>query len=115
MENKTSNAPLIGGVIAAIGAGLCCAGPLVLLLLGIGGSWIGTLTLFEPYRPFFIFIVVLLFGLAGYKLYRRQDTCEPGTSCAIAQTQRRRKVIFWLSSLIALILVTSNYWVLWVI
>lgn len=33
MENKASNLPLIGGVVASIGAGLCCAGPLVLLFV----------------------------------------------------------------------------------
>ncbi len=48
------NFPLVGGVIAAVGAGLCCAGPFVLLTLGISGAWIGNLTLLEPYRPIFI-------------------------------------------------------------
>ncbi|EFB9870222.1 TPA: mercuric transporter MerT family protein, partial [Salmonella enterica subsp. enterica serovar Minnesota] len=54
MSQKESNLPIIGGVIAAVGAGLCCAGPFVLLLLGVSGSWIGNLTLLEPYRPIFI-------------------------------------------------------------
>ncbi|MGR5415051.1 mercuric transporter MerT family protein, partial [Vibrio astriarenae] len=31
--------PLVAGVLAAIGASVCCVGPLVLLALGIGGSW----------------------------------------------------------------------------
>ncbi|MBV1899226.1 MAG: mercury transporter, partial [Cycloclasticus sp.] len=51
MSKSNPNFPIIGGVIAAIGAGLCCAGPFVLLLLGVSGSWIGNLTLLEPYRP----------------------------------------------------------------
>ena len=58
------NLPLIGGVMAAIGAGLCCVGPFVLLTLGISGAWIGNLTLLEPYRPIFIAIVLLFFGWA---------------------------------------------------
>ncbi|GIC78688.1 mercuric transporter MerT family protein [Moritella sp. F3] len=114
MENKASNLPLMGGLVAAIGAGLCCAGPLVLLLLGIGGSWIGNFTLFEPYRPFFILAVVGLFSWSGWKLYRPQIECQQGTPCAVPQVQTRRKITFWLASLIALILISSNYWVLWI-
>ena len=49
---------MIGGIIAALGAGVCCVGPLLLLLLGVSGSWIGNLTAFEPYRPLFIAFVV---------------------------------------------------------
>lgn len=113
MNQKTSNLPMIGGILAAIGAGVCCVGPLVLLLLGISGSWIGNLTAFEPYRPVFILFVVLLFSYSGRKIYRPVEECKPDTACAVPATQQRRKVIFWLSALTALILVTSNYWILW--
>ncbi len=113
MTEKTSNLPIIGGIIAALGAGLCCAGPFVLLLLGISGSWIGNLSLFEPYRPFFILAVLVLFGWAGWKIYRPVDDCVPGTACAIPQVRKRRQIIFWLTTLIAFILVTSNYWIIW--
>ncbi|MFT5706911.1 MAG: mercuric ion transport protein [Oceanospirillaceae bacterium] len=113
MENRATNISLIGGVFAAIGAGLCCAGPLVLLLLGIGGSWIGNLVLFEPYRPLFIIGVIIFFAIAGYKLHSPQENCQPNTACTIPKVQKRRKVIFWIAAAIAFILVTSNYWVLW--
>lgn len=112
MPKNTSNLPIIGGIIAAIGAGLCCVGPLVLLLLGVSGSWIGNLTLFEPYRPIFIVIVLILFGWAGWRMFRPIEDCEPGTACAIPQVRKRRQVIFWLMALIALVLVTSNYWII---
>lgn len=52
MSKNDANLPLFGGIAAAIGAGLCCVGPFLLLTLGIGGAWIGNLTLLEPYRPF---------------------------------------------------------------
>ena len=111
--NQDSNLPLISGVIAAIGAGLCCAGPLVLLLLGISGSWISNLTLLEPYRPIFIVLVIAAFGLAGWKVHRPIEKCEQGTACAIPKTRKRRQVTFWVSALVALVLVTSNYWIIW--
>lgn len=113
MSQKESNLPIIGGVIAAVGAGLCCAGPFVLLLLGVSGSWIGNLTLLEPYRPIFILLVLALFGFAGWKVYRPVEDCEPRTACAAPQVRKRRQVIFWLTALTALVLVTSNYWIVW--
>ena len=113
MSQKESNLPIIGGVIAAVGAGLCCAGPFVLLLLGVSGSWIGNLTLLEPYRPIFILLVLALFGFAGWKVYRPVEDCEPGTACAVPQVRKRRQVIFCLTALTALVLVNSNYWIVW--
>lgn len=110
---EDSSLPLIGGLLAALGAGLCCAGPLVLLLLGVSGAWIGNLTLLEPYRPLFILAVVALFAYAGWKVYRPIEDCEPGTACAIGHVRKRRQIIFWIAALTALILVTSNYWILW--
>ncbi len=113
MSPKDSNLPIIGGVLAAVGAGLCCAGPFVLLLLGVSGSWISNLTLLEPFRPIFILLVLALFGIAGRRVYRPVEACEPGTACAVPQVRKRRQVIFCLTALTALVLVTSNYWIIW--
>ena len=69
MARLTEKDSLIAGVLAAIGASVCCVGPLVLLALGIGGSWVGSLTAMEPYRPFFIGMTLLFLGLAFRELY----------------------------------------------
>ena len=45
---------LIAGGISALLASACCLGPLVLIMLGISGAWIGSLTLLEPYQPWFM-------------------------------------------------------------
>ncbi len=77
---------LVGGMVAAIGASLCCAGPFVLLLLGISGSWISTLTAFEPFRPYFIAVVALLYLWAGWQVHRPIERCPEGSVCAIPKT-----------------------------
>lgn len=116
MNKNESNFSMVGGIIAATGAGVCCVGPLLLLLLGISGSWISNLTAFEPYRPLFIIIVVLLLGFAGCKIYRPIEECESENACANPKTRHRRKVIFWLiTAAAAIVLVTSNYWILWLV
>ena len=62
MAQLTEKGSLIAGVLAAIGASVCCVGPLVLLALGIGGTWVGSLTAMEPYRPIFIALTLLFLG-----------------------------------------------------
>ncbi|WP_323844338.1 mercuric transporter MerT family protein [Microbulbifer magnicolonia] len=111
MPTDNTRLPLIGGIAAAIGAGLCCAGPFVLLSLGISGAWIGNLTLLEPYRPLFILAVLTLFGWAGWKVF---GPCAPGSACAAPRVRRRRQLIFVLAALAAALLVTSNYWIPWI-
>jgi mercuric ion transport protein len=44
----------IGAVLAAIGASVCCVGPLLLISLGIGGAWMSAFTSMETVRPYFI-------------------------------------------------------------
>ena len=41
MAALNANTSLVAGILAGIGASVCCVGPLVLLALGIGGAWIG--------------------------------------------------------------------------
>jgi MerT mercuric transport protein len=57
---------------------VCCVGPLLLLALGIGGAWVGSLTKMEPFRPYFIVLTLLFLGLAFRKLYTPHllDCCD---------------------------------------
>src|SRR5437667_5725050 len=89
---------LVAGVLAAIGASVCCVGPLILLALGIGGTWVGNLTAMEPYRPIFIGLTLLFLGLAFRKLYLVPQVCVPGTPCADPRTIKRQRLTFWIVS-----------------
>jgi mercuric ion transport protein len=93
---------IVGSVLAAIGASVCCVGPLLLLALGISGAWIGTLTRMEPYRPWFIGLTLLLLGLAFRKLYMVPQTCAPGAACADPRVRRRQRLIFWITAVLLL-------------
>nr|WP_152736948.1 MULTISPECIES: mercuric transporter MerT family protein [unclassified Pseudomonas] len=96
MRQLTGKGSLIAGVLAALGASLCCVGPLVLLALGVGGTWVGNLTAMEPYRPFFIALTLLFLGLALRKLYLVPQVCTPGTPCADPRTIQRQRRLFWI-------------------
>lgn len=95
-ETTLSKGTLFAGVIAGIAASACCLGPLVLLMLGISGSWISNLTAMEPYRPIFIGITLLFLGLAFRKLYFVPQNCTVDTLCAQPHNLRKQRTIFWL-------------------
>ncbi len=86
---------MAAAALAAIGASACCAGPLILLSLGIGGAWIGNLTALEPYRLIFVALVAAFMVMAWRRLYRA-PACEPGQVCAIPEVVARQRVIFWI-------------------
>lgn len=100
---------LVAGVLAAIGASVCCVGPLVLLTLGIGGAWIANLTALEPLRPLFIAATLLFLGLAFRRLYLQPEVCEPGAACSEPIVFKRQRLIFWVVAL-ALLTLLSVPW-----
>lgn len=109
-DSASANRSLIGGVIAALAASVCCVGPLVLLGLGVGGAWISNLTALEPYRPIFIGGVLVFLGLAFRKLYLVPEVCQPGQSCANPVTRRNQRVVFWVVTMILAALIAFPWY-----
>jgi mercuric ion transport protein len=89
---ETGRLALLAGGIAAILASTCCLGPLVLVLLGVSGAWIGNLTALESYRPVFIGVALVALFFAYRRIFRPAQACAPGEVCAIAQVQTTYKV-----------------------
>lgn len=106
-----SRATLAGGFLAAILASLCCLGPLVLVTVGVSGAWISNLTLLEPYRPASIGVALVFMALAWRRIYRAPAAavCEPGTLCALPQTNRTYRVMFWIVSALVLVALVFPY------
>lgn len=109
MARLTGYGSLIAGALAAIGASVCCVAPLVLLALGIGGTWVAGLTSMEPYRPFFIGLTLLFLGLALHKLYLTPQVCTPGTPCAKPRALRRQWLIFWIVTVLLFCLLAAPW------
>ena len=100
--NRSGNGLLVAGILAAIGASACCVGPLVLLALGISGAWISSLTALEPYRPIFIGLTLLFLAFAFYRLYLAPRVCTPRSACADPRTLKRRRLAFWIVTVLVL-------------
>jgi mercuric ion transport protein len=101
---------LARAVAAAVGASVCCLGPLLLLGLGVGGAWIGSLTAMEKYRPIWMAATLLFLGLACARVYRKpkEDACASGSSCP-PNAGRRNKVLLWFVTAFVLGLLTLPY------
>jgi mercuric ion transport protein len=95
MAQQIGKSSLIAGALAAISASVCCVGPLVLLALGVSGTWIGNLTAMEAYRPLFIGMTLLFLGLAFRRLYLMPQVCTAGTTCS-PRTITRQRIVFWI-------------------
>src|SRR5713101_4719282 len=89
----------IGGVIAAIFASLCCIGPVMLALAGVGG--IAVFSVFEVYRPYLVGLTILLIAIAFFFTYRKREVkCEDGT-CKMQSAGRWNKMVPWCATLVA--------------
>jgi len=108
--NRSFIANTLAAGLAAIGASLCCIGPLVLISLGIGGAWISNLTALEPYQPVFVAITLVFLFLAFRKLYLVPEQCAPGDSCALPNALRNQRIIFWIVTAVLIALVTFPYY-----
>jgi mercuric ion transport protein len=106
--------PIIGGVLAAFFASVCCIGPLIFAALGVGAGaagFFGGSARFAasmiPYRPFFVLATIAFLGLGFYSVYRRESVCD-GTQCS-KDRLRKTKMLLWGTSIVSLILVFSPY------
>lgn len=105
----TGRGALYAGGLAAILASTCCLGPLVLLMLGFSGAWIGNLTALEPYRPYFVVVAVVALLFAYRQIFRPAVVCKPGEVCAVPQVRTTYKALFGLVGLLILIAVGYPY------
>lgn len=94
------------GAAAAIGASACCAGPLLLVVLGVGGAWASRLVALEAFQPYFLAAALAFFGFAFYRLYREAKVCAPGQACVLPAVRRRQRVIFWTVAALATVLMS---------
>lgn len=95
----------IGSLLSAFLASLCCAGPLVLGVLGVGaGATASSMKALIPYRPVFIALTVLLLVGGFFSVYRRKEACSTDPACQSSAT-KAVKITLWAATIAALILI----------
>lgn len=99
-SSNVHKATLIGSVLTAILASICCIGPIAFAVLGISGA--GFILKFEAYRPLFIVLAVGLLGTAFYFTYKKKPAaeCADGTYCSNPKSVRINKIVLWFATVL---------------
>ncbi len=113
-----TKAGLAASVAAAVGASICCIGPIAAAFLGL--TSFGALVKYEPLRPILTLITLLFLGTAFYLAYRKRpaEACEPGSVCAThgpTRVQRINRIALWIVTAIVLTILTFPTWSNWVL
>lgn len=103
--NLFHKASLGGTTAAAIGASLCCIGPLIAVALGAGSF--AAFARFERWRPLFLGFSFALLALAWYLTYQRPKArCEDDSDCATKPVSKWGRVALWCATGFVLIAAT---------
>jgi len=94
-------------MLAALGAGLCCAGPLLYLLFGLSAAGLGLWAAPEWLQwPLAVLALLLLIGVF-WRLY-----LHPQAACPMS-TNRYIRPIFWLVTVLVALLLSYPYLLGW--
>lgn len=113
-----SFAASVAAIGAALLASLCCIGPVLFVTLGVGA---GIASQFEPLRPVFTILTLGLLALGFYAVYGPRRTIATRASygvdgsCTVPRSRTRDKIMLWVATLFALILLTFPQWSMLVI
>ena len=97
---------------AAVAASACCTIPLLLVSLGVGGAWVGSLSAFEPYRPFFVALAVGALGYVAWREWHSARLAASGVDCDCeedAVQPRTRRTTLGVGALGAVLLLSSPW------
>ena len=111
MNRSASNKSLYTVILLALTSSLCCIGPVLDILGGIGGaassfSWAATL------RPYIIGVTAVVLGYSFYLAYKPQpktdaccDACEPEKKSFM-----RSKSFLWIITIVSALLISFPYY-----
>lgn len=74
-------------VLTAFAASLCCVGPLLFVVLGLGAF--SAASIFESMRPWLLGVTAVFLAVGFYRTYfKREQACAPGEACAAKPVNR---------------------------
>lgn len=106
---KSEKLALGGAIAAAIGAGLCCVGPVLFALLSLGAF--SAASVFAPLRPYFLAVAVLALAFDFYRAYFRREECALGEACATKPVSKVNRAALWVALFVVVAFALSPYYV----
>lgn len=99
-----------GAVLAAFAASLCCVGPLLFVVLGLGAF--GAVSVFESMRPWLLGVTAVFLAVGFYRTYfKREQACAPGEACATKPVNRAGRAGLWIASALVVAFALSPYYI----
>lgn len=98
-------------IAAAVGASLCCIGPILAAIFGV--SSLATLSKYGFLRPWLAVLTLVLLGLSFYFAYRKPRECRTGSICDTHGThrvQRWNRIVLWTATIIIALVLTFPEW-----
>ena len=109
-QNRKQQVAAAGGVIGALLASSCCIGPLLLIMLGASGAWIGSLSALKAYQPVFVTLAVGFLAFGFWQVYgKTKRSCEE-ESCSTPGSGRIVKIALWTATVLVIISLTTDLW-----
>jgi mercuric ion transport protein len=107
---------IAGGIAASLTASICCLGPLALLAAGVSGAWMSKLMFFGQYQPILVAATLLAFALAGRSVFFASNAVAENHCCEEKRSGEKelgwkKATVFAASSCLALVLISSEYWI----
>ena len=100
-SHRLSALTVAGAVVSGLLASVCCIGPLLLAVLGIGGA--GLLARFEIYRPAFTAATFALLGAGFWLAYRKPKAIEgDACGCEYPKANRLGRALLWIAAAVAI-------------
>lgn len=117
--NKASRLVAVGGAGVGLLAASSCAVPLVLMGLGVGGAFAGSLWSLAPYREYFAIATAIFFLGGAYLVYvrprilrARGKACRPGR---VRVSSVAVQALLWFSAASAAVAFAYPYYEDWLI
>ena len=111
-DSSRSSLLLAGGaILGGLAVSACCVLPLLFVMIGVGGSFMGTLIAFEPYKVITIPLTLAALGLGFYFAYRkpRGATCNADGTCGTTTSKRVARGMLWFGTVFAAVAIIFPY------
>lgn len=73
----------------------CCLSPVLFLLFGTTIGALGSLSVLEPYRAYFMTAGFSFWGYGFHRLYVRNPAGRDGVACACERPSRGARALLW--------------------
>ncbi|UEN99084.1 mercury transporter MerT [Acidiferrobacter thiooxydans] len=97
---------LCAAVVTGFLASICCVGPLVLVVAGIGGAWVSDLTILDPLRPWLMAMTLGLLAFAHVRYWRER---RRAAACGCPPTARRSALWLWFGTALVAVTLLAPY------